>query len=306
MIGIAGASGQLGQATLALLLQKLPGEKVVAISRTPEAAAPAGAGRRRGDFNEYGDLVKAFTGLDRLMILPTRDLRPGMREVQHLNAVKAAIEAGVGHILFMSAAGTGQGHDNILDECYFPPEQALMRGAKEWTILRMSIYQEVLLDQALQSLAKVSDDEHYPGKVAYVASESAAGTLVSASRARISYVARDDVAAAAAGILLGQHHHGMIYNATGPQAWTLEAKAALVAEVSGRPVSGKEVTVAQYAEGLRQAKLPEYMVEMVLNFEAHIARGGYDVVTGDIEHITGRPPQGLREFLMRHRSSLVG
>lgn len=306
MIGIAGASGQLGQATLSLLLKQVPGGDVVAISRTPETAAPAGVGRRQGDFNDYAGLVKAFTGLDRLMILPTRDLRPGMREAQHLNAVKAAVEAGVGHILFTSAAGTGQGHDNILDECYFPPEQALMRGAKNWTILRMSIYQEVLLDQAMQSFAKVSVDEHYPGKVAYVASESAAGTLVSTTKARVSYVARDDVAAAAAGILLGQHHHGMIYNATGPESWSLEAKAALVAEISGRACTGKVLTPEQYAEGLRQAKLPEYMVEMVLNFEAHIARGGYDIVTGDIEQITGLQPESLQQFLLRHKASLVG
>lgn len=304
MIGITGASGQLGQIILDKLLAQMAAEKIVAISRTPDLASHDGVISRSGDFDEIDGLVKAFSGLEKLVIIPTRDLRPGKREAQHLNAINAAIQAGVGHILFISACGTGSGDDNILDECYFPPEQALMRGAKTWTILRMSIYQEVLLDQAKQSLAKAEED-HYPGKVAYVASEAAPGTLVSTNSARISYVSRDDVASAVAGILLGNHHHGMIYNATGPDSWGLKEKAELISQVARKPFTAQEISPEKYAQGLRQANLPEYMVNMVLNFEAHIARSGYDVVTGDIKHITGQEPESLADFLIRHRQALV-
>ena len=50
-------------------------------------------------------------------------------------------------------------------------------------------------------------------------------------------MARDDVAAAAAGILIGDGHAGAIYNATGPERLSGAERAALIAEITGRPLA---------------------------------------------------------------------
>jgi NAD(P)H dehydrogenase (quinone) len=104
-IGVSGASGHLGSATVAELLQRAGGHEVVAISRTPRTIAAPGDGRF-GDYNRPESLAEAYVGLDRLLIISTADGEPGKRGAQNVAAIDAAVRAGVKHIVFMSAAGT--------------------------------------------------------------------------------------------------------------------------------------------------------------------------------------------------------
>jgi nucleoside-diphosphate-sugar epimerase len=51
-IGISGASGQLGSATVKLLRARFPGAQLVGISRTPEKVSALGVEARFGDFDK--------------------------------------------------------------------------------------------------------------------------------------------------------------------------------------------------------------------------------------------------------------
>ena len=53
---------------------------------------------------------------------------------------------------------------------------------------------------------------------------------------RVSYVAREDCAAAAAAVLAGDGHDGRTYDITGPEALSAGALADLYGELSGQPV----------------------------------------------------------------------
>ncbi|WP_235897584.1 NAD(P)H-binding protein [Neoaquamicrobium microcysteis] len=77
------------------------GHDIVAISRTPEAAADADEARP-GDYDRPETLAAAYEGLDRLLVIPTSDLRPGRRAIQNVAAIDAAVEAGVGHVVFLT------------------------------------------------------------------------------------------------------------------------------------------------------------------------------------------------------------
>ena len=63
------------------------------------------------------------------------------------------------------------------------------------------------------------------------------GVLTGLAENRVAFVARGDVAAAAAGILIGGGHAGAIYNATGPERLSGAERAALIAEITGRPLA---------------------------------------------------------------------
>src|SRR5713226_7458628 len=104
-IGVSGASGHLGRATVAELVQRPGGHEVVAISRTPETITAPAQGRF-GDYNRPESLAEAYAGLDRLLIIPSLDA--GKRGAQNVAAIDAAVNAGVTHIVFMSAAGARQ------------------------------------------------------------------------------------------------------------------------------------------------------------------------------------------------------
>jgi hypothetical protein len=102
------------------------------------------------------------------------------------------------------------------------------------------------------------------------------------------------VAAAAAGILIGDGHAGAIYSATGPERLSGAERASLIAEITGQPLAFRVITEEQLRAGLTKAGLPAAAVNIVLSIQASFAAGSFDVVTGDVERLGGRPPKPLR------------
>jgi NAD(P)H dehydrogenase (quinone) len=275
-IGVSGASGHLGRAVVSELLQRPDGHEVVAITRTPETVYGPAQGRF-GDYNRPESLAEAYAGLDRLLIISTVDPEPGKRGAQHVAAIDAAVRAGVKHIVFTSAAGTRQEEEPALGASYWRGEQHLIATAPAWTILRMNYYAEALVQQAQASLDQ--------------------GVLTGLAENRVAFVARGDVAAAAAGILIGDGHAGAIYNATGPERLSGAERAVLIAEITGRPLAFLAITEEQLRAGLTQAGLPVEVVNIAISIQASFAAGAFDIVTGDVERLGGRPPKPLRNVL---------
>jgi NAD(P)H dehydrogenase (quinone) len=273
-IGVSGASGHLGRAVVSELLQRPNGHEVVAITRTPETVSGPAQGRF-GDYNRPESLAEAYAGLDRLLIISTVD--PGKRGAQNVAAIDAAVRAGVKHIVFMSAAGTRQEEEPALGASFWRGEQRLIATAPAWTILRMNFYAEALAQQAQASLDL--------------------GVLTGLAENRVAFVARGDVAAAAAGILIGDGHAGAIYNATGPERLSGAERADLIAEITGRPLAFRAITEEQLRGGLTRAGLPAGAVNIVVSIQASFAAGAFDIVTGDVERLGGRPPKPLRDVL---------
>jgi NAD(P)H dehydrogenase (quinone) len=151
---------------------------------------------------------------------------------------------------------------------YWRGEQRLIATAPAWTILRMNYYAEALLQQPQASLDRGGQAEN-----------------------RVAFVARGDVAAAAAGILIGDGHAGAIYNATGPERLSGAERAALIAKITGRPLAFLAITEKQLRAGLTQAGLPVEVVNTVISIQASFAAGAFDIVTGDASSAlaAGRP-----------------
>jgi NAD(P)H dehydrogenase (quinone) len=275
-IGVSGASGHLGGAVVAGLLQRGGGHEVVAITRTPDAV-PAPAQGRFGDYDRPESLAKAYADLDRLLIITTVAPEPGQRGAQIIAAIDAAVTAGVRHIVLMSAVGTRQEAEPARGASYWRGEQHLIATAPSWTILRMNFYAEAFVQLAQAALRQ--------------------GVLAGLAENRAAFVARDDVAAAAAGILIGDGHAGAIYNATGPERLSGAERAGVIAEIAGRPLPFQVITEAQLRAGLAQAGLPAGAVETVVSIQASFAAGAFDILTGDAERLGGRPPKPLREVL---------
>jgi NAD(P)H dehydrogenase (quinone) len=275
-IGVSGASGHLGRAVVSELLQRPGGHQVVAITRTPETVSRPAQGRV-GDYDRPEGLAQAYTGLDRLLIIPTLEPVPGKRGAQNVAAIDAAVKAGVKHIVFMSAAGARLEEEPALTPTYWRGEQRLIATAPAWTILRMNFYAESFAPQAQASLGQ--------------------GVLTGLAENRVAFVSRDDVAAAAAGILIGDGHAGATYNATGPERLSGAERAALIAEITGRPLAFVAITEEQLRAGLTKANLPMVVVNTIVGIQRAFAAGAFDILTGDVERLGGRPPKPLRDVL---------
>src|ERR1700722_9896638 len=246
-IGVSGASGHLGRLVVSELLQRAENHEIVGISRTPQAIRAPVEGRF-GDYDQPESLAKAYAGLDRLLIITTVAPEPGKRGAQNIAAIDAAVKAGVKHIVFMSGVGTRQEEEPARGASYWRGEQHLIAIAPAWTILRMNFYAEAFVQLAQAALRQ--------------------GMLTGLAENRAAFVARNDVAAAAAGILIGDGHAGAIYNATGPERLSGAGRAELIAEITGRPLAFRVITEKQLRAGLAQADLPSGAVNIVVSIQA--------------------------------------
>ena len=154
-----------------------------------------------------------------------------------------------------------------------------MAVAPVWSIVRMNYYAQALADEAQMSLAH--------------------GVLTGLAENKVGFVSRDDLAAAVAGLLAGEGHEGAIYTGTGPAAISGAERAAMIADITGKPMAFLVLPKAALEGGLRQAGLPEEVINVVVSIQEGFAKGGFDIVTGDVERLSGRPPEDLGSILRR-------
>ncbi len=276
-IGVSGAGGQLGRAIVTELTRRAAGEEIVAITREPEQLALP-VETRPGDYDRPETLVEAYAGLDRLLLISSADLRPGVRSAQAVAAVDAAVAAGVGHVFLLSATGTREKAEPAMGAAYWAGEHRLLTSsAKAWTILRMNYFAETFAEQA----GMAASTGHLPGY----------------AENRVAFVSRDDVAEACAGALATPGHVGATYNLCGPDRVTGAERAALLAGHTGQPVAYAVLTEQQLREAMGGAGLPPFVIDAVASMQAAQAEGAYDIVTGDVERLAGHPPRALRDVL---------
>lgn len=65
----------------------------------------------------------------------------------------------------------------------------------------------------------------------------------------------------------------------------------------GEPLGFAVVPKEVLRAGMLQAGLPDYVVEVVLDIQTDFAKGAFDVVTGHVEKLAGRPPKSLRDVV---------
>lgn len=283
---VTGASGHLGRAIVEELLAR-GATGVIAGSRRPEAVADLagkGAAVRAVDFDAPAGLAAAFAGVERLLIVSTDGI--GKRVTQQKAAIDAAVAAGVRHVIYTSAPAARPNPDAGLGAEHFWTEQALAASGLDFTILRNHMYAENNLADAAQVVAS--------GQLFGLVGDR--GT---------AYVTRADAARAAAGALLtaeGQR----IEDVSGPAPVTNAERAALYAELSGKPVSVMALEPAQLTAALVAAGLPEGYARALVAFQRDAVTGYHGVVSDAVERYSGRQPQAFRDFLAAHKQALLG
>jgi NAD(P)H dehydrogenase (quinone) len=132
------------------------------------------------------------------------------------------------------------------------------------------------------------------------------GKLVTnAGEGRIAPIARQDCAAAAVAVLTTDGHEGRIYDVTGPEALSQSDIAALVSEVSGRPIEVLPIGDRRLARTLIRLGAPRPIARAVVNLGVATRENYFDVVDPAFENLTGRRPVSLRDVLITHRGELV-
>ena len=294
---VTGASGQFGHAAATMLLEQVPAEDLVFLSRTPENLADlaeSGAHVRRADFDDPSTLAAAMEGGERMLLIST--VRVGSRVAQHTAAVEAAKAQGVRHVVYTSLLGVRTpGNPSVEGFDHIATERMIEQSGLAWTFLRDSLYSDaVATAMAIPALQSGHKPEN-------------------AGDGRVPVVSRNDCVATAVGVLTQEGHADKAYDVTGPELWTLPAAMALVSQMAGKPIAVERVDdegMFAYFDSLgvpRRASdiVPDgpipWASEGMVTFGQSIREGFMDVASDDVERITGRPPRSLRSVLEQYQ-----
>lgn len=88
---------------------------------------------------------------------------------------------------------------------------------------------------------------------------------------------------------------------TGPQRLSYDEAAAIIGEVTGRPVTHRHLTFEQLRDRWA-AEIPAEFAALLAGLDRAIAGGAEDRTTDTVERLTGRPPGSFRAFAERELS----
>jgi NAD(P)H dehydrogenase (quinone) len=280
---VTGASGQLGRAVLSHLLDtlKVDPARLVAVSRKVEALselAERGVAVRKGDFDDPASLDRAFAGASRLLLISTDSLEGNRRLEQHLKAVAAAERAEVRHLVYTSLPEAERSAISFAPD-HAGTEKALFESRiPGLTVLRNSWYSENLAHSL-------------PGILKSGLWYSAAGD------GAISYIARADLALAAAHALAADNSGRTTLTLTGERAYAAAEVANLFSTKTGRRIEVVPVSPAELTNGLVGAGFPESLARVFVSFDAAAAAGHLGIITQDFERLTGVLPQSFERWV---------
>lgn len=284
MILVTGANGKLGRQVVKFLRERIPVSEIAVSVREPVKAADlsaAGIDVRQADFKDRASIVRAFTGADKVLIISTSGASDTVSE--HLNAVRAAVEAGVKHIVYTS--GTKESI-SFIGRVHGQTERAIIESGLDYTILRNNLYADVLVREVIGAVN--------------------AGILnIPADDGKMTAVTRSDCAAVAAAVLATEGHQNKIYDIAGPESLDWRDIAEIASEITGKEIAFIPALVDTFREGMIAKGMPALRVDFILEIYKAYSSGAYDISSDAIALLTGRPARSTRNFILQNAREAI-
>jgi uncharacterized protein YbjT (DUF2867 family) len=275
MILIVGATGLVGSATVRHLTAC--GVPVRALVRSAEKAATLanpGVEAMVGDLEQSVSLDTALDGVTRALLISP--LHPRQVAWQG-NFVEAARRTGVVHIVKLSGLGTAPDSPLRSGRWHAQTERHIADAGLPFTYLHPPFFMQNLLRSA--------------------AAIAAQGVLVASMQAgKIAMVDARDVAAVAVAALTSDDHVGKTYTITGPEALSFQEVAQKLAAATGRAVTYQDVPLAAVQQEIVATGLPEWLVDVRMEFATALRDGYAAVVTDTVQAVTGQPARTFDAF----------
>ena len=289
---MTGASGRYGRLATGKLIAQGRARDLILITRTPARladCAQAGCEVRYGDFDRPESLRAALRGADKLMLIS--GTRVGARVRQHRAAIDAAEAADVRHIIYTSFVNVEPANPAIVAIDHRETENLIRASGLAFTFLRDAHYADAMILNA------------GPGFIA------SGVWLTSTQGGREAMVWREDCVNCAVAVLTENGHENKTYPVTGPNRESFAEVAAMLAELTGRPIRLVETDDAgMYAHfdalGIPREPVDDQTVSGIpwnsddmVSFERAIREGFLDVCTDDVQRLTGRLARSVRELI---------
>ncbi|WP_224998901.1 SDR family oxidoreductase [Cesiribacter sp. SM1] len=276
---VIGATGTIGRHLLEELQKRNAGFR--ALVRSSEKALllqKKGYNVAMGDLSDVDSLKRAMLGVEKVFLLST----PSEQQVElQRNAIDAAIQAGVKHIVKVSALGTYPDSPLQLGRMHAKTEEHIRNSGLSWTFLHPHTIMQNWLN--------------------YVNQVRTFGVLYSFTKdGRYAPIDARDVAAVSAKILTEEGHAGKTYVLTGSEAVSMKDVADALELALDRDIKLITVDPAQSYETLLHAGVPDWLAKDLSQLNLIYAQSMGSDITQDVESITGRKPITLKQFTQDH------
>lgn len=270
-IGVTGATGHLGRIVVEKLKEKISGESIIALVRSPEKASDMHIEAREFDYNKPENLADALNGIDNLLLISASEV--GQRAHQHSNVIDAAKKANVKWIVYTSILRADTSSIGLAGE-HLETERLLKASKIPYTILRNGWY-----------------TENYTGSVQGALAGGA--FLGSAGDGKISSADRTDYAEAAVAVLTLGDQQGKVYELAGDEAYTLSDLASEISRQTGKNIPYRNLPETEYSDILKGFGVPGDLADAIAGWDVAASKGDLYDNTHQLSKLIGRPTTGL-------------
>jgi len=280
---ITGSTGNLGSATIKFLLNKVSPSEIAALARNEEKAKPLinrGVDVRIGNYDDYDSLVKAFQGIDKLLLISSSEM--GNRAAQHINAINAAKEAGVKHIVYTSFIRQKDDPNSALwfiAKDHVETEEHLVNCGIPYTLFKNGFYMDMITDFIGENVLETQT------------------VFLPAGDGKVNFASRKEIAEALANVLTSEGHENKSYNIGGETTTSFGEIAAFLSEISGKKINYVSPDAETYKQELAKHHVPEMYINMFTAFAIAFSENAMDVSSKDLTGVLGRTPADVKIFL---------
>ena len=228
------------------------------------------------DFENEKTFAGALEGIEKVFLLPP--LLPNQLELMNV-FVDAAKRAGVRHIAKLSAIGVDDETQPMAIKWHGANEQHIRESGVAFTFLRPNSFMQNFFT-------------YFPPRNSAIYLPWGKGTA--------SFVDTRDIASVAAKVLTTDGHEEKIYTLTGPATLGIAEVARILSEVTGHEFKYVDVPEAAARDGMLQAGVPAWQVDLVMELHAVNKQNRWSTVTSDIEKVTGTHPTDFAQFARDH------
>lgn len=273
---ITGATGNISSGILANL--KGSGHNLRALVRNPEKAEALktqGIDARIGDLEKPWTLGPVFEGADTVWLLTP----PGPRAPeQSSNGLWAARQAGVKHIVRMSAVGAAFNAPTINSRLHALSDAETAASGIPYTILKPHFFAQNLMMMAGGSIAQEG------------------AMYVALGEGKVGIIDSRDISEFAAHVLTHAGHEGKTYTLTGPASLSMHQIAEALGKGLGKPVKYVPIPWEAAQQAMAKMGMDPWSINFLGDYMKAYSGNWGDFANGEFQAVTGKAPRSIEQF----------